>query len=410
MGDRKRFGMVSSVAAAIMGFTAIGAQAFVGGGQSTSPMVQGENAFGFALLRAVDSHGGNVFVSPLSIGQAMTMLDDGAAGATRAQISQALGVSGMDSDAVNRQSNALGGDLQSADPGVELSIANALWADQHISFLPTYTQTCLSVFGANSSSLDFADPSAAQTINSWVKAHTDGKIDAIVTADSIRRASAVLTDAVYFHGKWRSTFNKGATQEGPFTTASGSTPNLPMMEQTHLFPVLQNDQFQAVKLPYGNGRISMFIVLPRSGQSVDSIAANLSAEQWDSWMSTMAIARVDLTLPRFHVDFSASLVSALKSLGITDAFERHDADFSGMSQTPMFVSDVEHKTTLDVDESGTTATAATAITMMPTMAMPVMGPPIVIRVDHPFLCAIVDNQTGAVLFVGLIRNPQELQQ
>jgi serpin B len=179
-----------------------------------------------------------------------------------------------------------------------------------------------------------------------------------------------------------------------------------MMHQTHLLTVLQNDRFQAVRLPYGGGRISMVIVLPRSGRTLDSLASELTTGEWSDWMTSMSAATVDLTVPRFHIEYAAGLVDALKSIGVTDAFEGRRADFGPMSETPMFVSDVVHKTTLDVDEAGTTATAATAITMMPTLAAPRLNPPIVIRVDHPFLCAIQDDQTGALIFVGLIRDPQ----
>jgi serine protease inhibitor len=185
---------------------------------------------------------------------------------------------------------------------------------------------------------------------------------------------------------------------------------MPMMHQTNEFQVLQTDVFQAVQLPYGNGRISMVIVLPRMGQSLDAVASSLTEDQWKTWMSSMTSHSVDLTMPRFHVDYSASLVRGLQYMGIRDAFDGGKADFSPMSATSMYVSDVLHKTTLDVDEAGTVATAATAITMVATAAEPMPAPPpIVIRVDHPFLCAIEDSKTGVLLFVGFIRDPGVVQ-
>jgi serine protease inhibitor len=373
-------------------------------------VAQSENSFGFALLQAVDDHRANVFVSPLSIGQAMTMLYDGAGGVTRDQIGKAMRLDGLDAAAVDAGAGALRSGISDADPNVDLAIANALWADNSVEFRSSYAQTCLNVFGAQATSLDFKDPSAAATINSWVSRNTKGHITSIVSANSIHEAGAVLTDAVYFHGSWSHAFDPGDTQDGPFTLASGDTKQLPMMEQTHRFSSIETDSYQAVALPYGAGRISMVIVLPRTGKSLDSIASALTGDSWQDLKSSMVSNQVDITLPRFHVDYSTSLVDGLKSMGIADAFDRHAADFQPMSDTPMYVSAVVHKTTLDVDEAGTTATAATGITMMPMMAMPVRRPPIVIRVDHPFICAIQDNQTGALLFIGLIRDPATLAQ
>ena len=372
-------------------------------------IAQRENDFGFSLLRSVDDHSGNVFISPISVGQAMTMLCDGARGETRTQIAGAMNFAGLGAADVDGASFGLRNAVTGADSSVDLSVANALWADRSVDFRPTYADRCLSIFDAPSTTLDFNSPSAASIINSWVSQNTKGKITSILAPGPIFGAGAVLTDAVYFHGSWSNKFDPQATESAPFTGSAGTSIQLPMMHQTTDFAVMQNNIFQAVKLPYGNGRISMVIVLPRAGVPLESLSYGLTSDEWRTWLSSMSEYPVDLTLPKFHIDYSTSLASGLKTMGIRDAFGPGAADFEPMSDTAMYVSDVLHKTTLDVDETDTTATAATAIVMAQSCAAP--SPPIapiVIRVDHPFLCAIQDNTTGALLFVGYIRDPQAM--
>ena len=379
---------------------------------AAQPAAALENAFAFDLLRTVNRSAstGNSFLSPLSIDQAISMLAAGAGGETLAEIDNTLHAGATAPDAL-AQAAALRSRLLAqsgvANSSVEINIANALWANRGVALRPAYTSACQRQLGARASTLDFSQPAAAKTINQWVATRTRGKINSIVQPSVLANASAVLTDAVYFHGRWSDPFDVSDTKNALFHTASGAAETLPMMTQTDFFPAAQTDAFQAVALPYGKSGMSMVIVLPRAGHSLDALARALTPASWNQLMSSLHGTNVQLFLPRFHIDYSIELASSLSALGMRQVFTA-GANLSPMSSTPLYVSSVIHKTTLDVDEKGTVATAATGIVAV-TMSAMVPPPPITIRVDHPFLCAIRDNATGALLFLGCVRSPQAIK-
>ncbi len=371
-----------------------------------------ENAFAFNLLHAVEGNAstGNVFLSPLSIDQAVSMLAAGAGGQTLAEIDNTLQTGNSKPDALGQAAAMrywLLAHSGAAGSSVDITVANALWSNRGITLRPEYVAACRRQLDARASTLDFGQPSAAKTINQWVGTQTRGKIDSIVQQSDLAGASAVLTDAVYFHGRWDSPFEASDTTSAPFHTASGAAKTLPMMTQTQFFPAAQTDAFQAIALPYGHSGISMVVVLPRAGRSLDALARSMTPAQWDGLTSSLHGTNVQLFLPRFHLDYSTGLAKSLSTLGMRRVFSPA-ADLSPMSSTPLYVSSVIHKTTLDVDEKGTVATAATGI-INRAMAVRILQQPLTIRVDHPFLCAIRDDATGALLFLGCVRDPQPIK-
>ena len=372
-----------------------------------SRLVAGNERFGFKLFAEVTKQdaGKNVFISPASVGLALAMTYNGAEGETKQAMSRSLEAQGMSLDELNRAYAQLKAALESPDPKVQLNIANSLWAKKSITFKPDFIQRDKQFYDAEVTSLDFNDPAAAATINSWVADKTKGKIDKIV--DQIDAQSILfLINAIYFKGKWTLEFDKAKTKEDTFTTGSGHQKRHPLMQQSGKYNYYEDKTFQAVSLPYGGGRVSMYVFLPKTGTSLDDFQKNLTASNWDAWMKEFVQTQGDISVPRFRVEYEIGLNEALKALGMGIAFDPARANFTGMVQTSenAFISRVKHKTFAEVNEEGTEAAAVTSVEMRVTSAM---RPPKTFRmiIDHPFFFAIRDNKTGTMLFMGSIVDP-----
>ena len=371
--------------------------------QDARAIGQAQTAFGIDLLGQLThaTPGQNVVFSPTSIATILTLTMDGTGGQTRADMAHALHLSLLPAKAVNDGSRTL---MQSfaGSPDVTLSVANALWANKGVSFAPTFQATAQDSFGADAQTLDFSSSSAADTINDWVGKNTRGHITQIVTPDVVAAANVVLTNAVYFEGKWQSAFDKDDTQDAPFTLTDGTNQVVPMMmQEAQQFGYQENAEFQAVRLPYGKGRFVMDVFLPR-GKMEDFLPA-VTEDLWQKWDSAFKPTQVQIFLPRWKMQGRAELSSPLKSLGMARAFG-NGADFVPMGLPHDYISAVLHKATVDVDEQGTVATAATAVIME--KSMHIAPPPKVFRADHPFLFAIQDTESGALLFIGVVYSPK----
>ena len=360
--------------------------------------------FGFRLLHTLDQSepNGNIFFSPLSISSALTMTLNGAGGQTEQDMAKTLALGAMTRDQVNAANGLLLSSLASPDPKVEVKIASALWARRGITLAPAFQERCHCFYDARAESLDFGSPEAVSTINNWVKGNTKGKITQLVSPPDVASATAVLTNAIYFHGLWQTAFNKAATRSAPFLRVDGGEKRVPMMQQEGRFSYSETADAQAVSLPYGDGRMSLYVLLPKTGQSAEALAKNLDEKAWSARVADMKPTSLTVFLPRFKAEYSGHLRGPLSALGMGSAFER-GADFRPMGLNDSFIGEVIHKAVLDVDEEGTTAAAATAVIMTRAARLP---PPTVMRVDRPFFLALRDNATGTILFEGLIRDPQ----
>jgi serpin B len=253
--------------------------------------------------------------------------------------------------------------------------------------------------------LDLTSPAAVPTINRWVSDETNGKIEHLI--ERIEHEKLFLLNAIYFKGAWASEFDKAKTRDDDFTLVRGSK-RVPMMSQSGNYPYLETKDFQAVSLPYGGGRVSFYVFLPTQQSSLAAFEKNLTEANWQQWMQGFNATDGDISLPRFRVEYEATLNDALKALGMGVAFDEGRANFSGMiraSGQNVYISRVKHKTFAEVNEEGTEAAAVTSTEMRATSAMrPQQRFNMV--VDRPFFCAIRDNSTGAVLFMGSIYDPQ----
>jgi serpin B len=320
-------------------------------------------------------------------------------------MAKTLSLSALPQDKINVANAALLPALMS-DPSVQVSVANALWANAGLAFSPAFEADAKQFYRAQATTIDFNSPSAAGTINGWVRKNTQGRIPQIVTPDDLKYATNILTNAVYFHGEWQTPFETVNTIIKPFHLPGGGTKPVPLMQNTSEVAYSETPQFQAAALPYGTGRIAMVILLPKPSVSVETLALSLTGETTAHWLAAMPTTDIQLYLPRFKADMTASLGDPLSTLGMSLAF-KDDADFDRMTSRRTKLSAVLHVATLDVDEQGTVAAAATGVAAMAgAMPMAPPPPPPVMRVDRPFIVLIRDTETGSLLFAGVIRDPQ----
>lgn len=373
---------------------------------SIETLVAANNEFGFDLfnqLRQQDK-GKNVFCSPLSVATALAMTYNGAAGETHLAMKNALKYGAMNNADLNQSSLALLAKLRSADPKIELLTVNSLWARQGVNFNPAFMDRNRQFFSAEVAALDFASPQAVKTINDWVSQNTKGKIPEIIEQISGDQVM-FLINAVYFKGQWQKKFDPALTQPQPFHLIDSKTKQTPMMAQSGNYPYFKGENFQAVSLPYGQGGAALYLFLPNEGVSLNNFLSGVNFQNWQQWMPSFRNAPGDVKLPRFKMNYSRELNDPLKALGMSVAFERGKADFSGIrEQKDLFISQVKHKAVLEVNEEGSEAAATTSVAIGITS---VRREPERFNfvADRPFLLAIRDQQTGAILFLGAVVEP-----
>jgi serpin B len=375
-------------------------------------LVAADNRFAFDLFRAIAERRGadsSLFISPLSVGMALGMTVNGAAGATRDSMLGALDLDGLALDEVNRGYRGVIDLLRGLDPGVAFTLANSIWYRNSITPAQAFLDDTRTWFDADVRSLDFRAPTAARTINDWVNAQTRGKIPTIVDDPIPADVIMYLINAIYFKGSWTQRFDPALTHDAPFTLRDGGTVPASMMSHAEAASVryFLGDSVTVVDLPYGGQAWSMTIVLPRTAAGIDGLSASLTAERWNGWIGALDSGGVIVTMPKFKLTYADELTPVLRALGMGIAFcDSFSADFSRMypSARPgdVCITDVRHKTYVDVYEEGTEAAAVTSVGVGVTSAPP---SPLHITVDRPFLVAIRERLTGAILFLGKETNP-----
>lgn len=371
-------------------------------------LVNANNNFGFQLFQELvpQDFGKNIFISPISIAQALTMTYNGAEKETKTAMAKTLNIEGLSLKEVNENNQVLISRLKNADPKVTLNIANSLWAKLGVKFKSDFLKRNKNYFNAQITALNFADPKATKIINDWVKKKTNNKIPQIVDKIDPVYTMLYLINAVYFKGNWSVKFDKKQTQDRPFTLMDGTKKQIPMMYQKGNYRYLKTDKFQAISLPYGKGSISMYIFLPDTNYQLNKLLKNLNLKNWQEWISQFHSMDGTIILPRFQLEYEKSLNPALKNLGMEIAFTAGKADFSGMTQMPLdlYINEVKHKVFVEVNEEGTEAAAATAVEIRTTSIREPQE--FMMIVDRPFFCAICDNETGSILFMGAITDPK----
>ncbi|MDT9184728.1 serpin family protein [Limnospira sp. PMC 289.06] len=370
-------------------------------------VVAAYTGFAFRLFSRVYQHQNqeNIFISPASITNALAMTYNGAAGTTKEAIAQTLQVQDISLAELNQANLALNQSISALDEDVQINIANSLWLHQSAFFLPDFLDRINQFYQAKLTAVDFSSPDTPSQINDWVKQETNGKITQIV--ETIPNQTILyLINAIYFKGMWSEPFDKELTQEQPFTLIDGSTKLHPLMFQFGNYLYLENSDFQGISLPYGDdARFSLYVFLPRENVSLDRFYTQLNATQWEEWIKQMRSRPGSIQLPRFQLEYEVGLNDSLKSMGMDIAFDPNQADFSNLTpDNNVRISEVKHKTFVEVNEEGTEAAAVTSVTVF-TESTPSIPEPFSMVVNRPFFLAIRDNQTRTILFMGSIVDP-----
>ncbi len=356
--------------------------------------VEGVNAFGSRLLDAPDAEASSVpLLSPLSLASCLAIVLNGAAGRTRAVLTQALGVEGDAEDDLNRGFRDLRTHVRESSEQIRVELATAVWGPPGAAFDRDFVRRVQDSYAAEVRTLGPAGPEAASLVNRWVSERTHERITHLVgPGDLADGPTCVLTDAVYFKGPWALPFEPRDTRVAPFTLPDGRRQDAPMMTRVGHHAYAESDEWQAVALDYADGHLSMQVLLPRPG-------IELPSSVWPRVGPQLGDALVRLTLPRFSASCEVDLVTPLSQLGLSGLF-RPGADFSRMGLSGSFISAWRHSARVDVSEEGTEAAAASAVVLGRSL---VQGVEMI--VDRPFLFAIVDNRSGVLLFLGRVAEP-----
>jgi len=370
--------------------------------------------FSFALYARLACKPGNVFFSPFSISSALAMACEGANGPTADEIVRVLG---LEADPTKRR--AAMQTLMSSVPGtptgflkktpaVTLDTANALWGARQVMFKKEFIDILQTHYGATARTLDFVKEKddAVKTINDWTERKTNKRIQKLVGRDDLPDDIAlVITNAVYFKGEWAEPFKKAGTRDADFTLADGTKVQVPTMHLTEPYAYAKQEACAVLSIPYKGEQLSMIFVLPDAPDGLPALEKSLTPERVTTMVKSMKRERVAVALPRFHAETQYDLNSDLQALGIRLAFS-DQADFKKITaDVPLYFSKVIHKAFVDVNETGTEAAAATALTMRAGSAMPRPTP--VFRADHPFVFMIHDAKTGQILFMGRLADPRK---
>ncbi len=351
------------------------------------------------LDRINASEKGSYVVSPLSMQFLLGMILSGAKGTTADQICQVLGYGAGETSDVNEFCRSLLQQLPALDKATTLKIANAIAVNKDVSLLDSYKKTVTNYYEAQVSAMDFGDAKGTvKKINNWCSDHTEGLIPKVLEEDQVSPDMlAFLMNALYFKSKWSNPFDKSNTDEESFTDEAGKASKVKMMHQSAQLPYTENDQYQAVRLGYGNGAYAMLILLPRGKNTVSDVVKALKAIG-DPNLVSMPERQVDLALPRFETKFHIELSEILAAMGMPLAFSPA-ADFSAMSKVPAYLDFVQQDAVIKVDEEGSEAAAISIGGMRKNTSIGGEGP-VSFHADHPFLYLIAETSTGAILFAG----------
>ena len=367
--------------------------------------------FTFSLFRTVVAKDpdANMFLSPASAAFALAMTASGASGATWTAMSKVLGADAAHQDALAEQ-NAIELRSLESQSGVQLKIANSIWAAQGRPFRPAFLSGAKQSYHAEVTSLVLHGDAALQRINDWVAKATNDRIRSILSDTLPENANMVLLNAVYFKGKWIDPFDSTDTKAHSFALPHGRVESRQLMERQAFMLYARDTNVQVVRLPYQGGRIAMYVLLPDSGKSLSKLVSGLTSKRFARLMRSLEKKDVHLELPRFRLESGADLSEPLSELGMGIAFDHRFASFGGMlppdylKEHNVWIDAVVQKSWVEVNEQGTEAAAVTGV-VLNEVTLTVPPVPIEFIVDRPFIVAIRDDRTGLLLFLGQITDP-----
>jgi serpin B len=380
--------------------------------ENQKKLIEGENAFACDLYRKLAQKEGNLFFSPVSVSTALTMTHIGASDTTADQMAKVLHLPPL-GNRLHQENHARLYEWNQASSGnrYTLSIANALWGQEGKQWEPVFQSTIENHYAKGFHAIDFAQPeSARKKVNQWVKEQTREKIPELLPDGAISNLTRlILTNAIYFKSNWAFAFKPQGTETIAFYPEPDKPVKTPIMFQTFEFGYYSSDQFAVLELPYVGKELSMIVLLPHSGP-LAKIESQLNADQLQKSFSSLKKHEVNVGLPKFKIESDFRLKEPLVSLGMKDAFDSNQANFSGMDGTrDLFIGDVYHKAFIEVGEEGTEAAGSTGVVMIPKSEPGGPSGPSIIRFHavRPFLFFIRDNSSGSILFMGRITDPSK---
>ncbi|MFC1725514.1 serpin family protein [candidate division KSB1 bacterium] len=374
--------------------------------KAETDLISSENEFAFKLFKEtvnVDKDK-NIFISPLSISMALGMTLNGADGETKDAMVNTLEFADMTDEEINSSYKSLIELLLNLDSNVAMQIANSIWCLEGYPVIEDFKSVNRTYFDAEVSTLNFFAPGALDIINGWVYDNTNGRIEDII--DEIPfNARLYVINALFFKGDWTYKFDPADTKDKDFFLLDETSKTVKMMGIKTNFGYYDNENFQAVDLPYGNGNYCMTIFLPKYEVEIDEIASSFSQENWNNWINSFTEREVNLFLPKFKLDYKIEekTKTVLTSLGMGVAFDEWAANFSRINENnELFISRVIHKTFIEVNEEGTEASAATVVEI----SYRGIGDDLTLAINKPFIFVIREKVSGTILFMGKIINPE----
>ena len=363
-------------------------------------MVNSSNEFAFNLFRTAQDEKESQILSPISITYALGMLNNGAAGETQQQIDKVLGFSDAGADGINDFCYKMLQMAPTLDPLTKVMIANTIYMNKPYELKQEFVEKAKAFYNAEPETRDFHDGKTRDVINQWAADHTEQMITEVLKEKTFNPdVVSYLLNAIYFKGSWTLKFDKAETVDEDFLTPNEGKVSLPMMHQLTAFDYGETDDYQALRLPYGNGSFVMTVLLPKTdSRAVPQVP---TAEAWQQLNRRMYGHKVDVKLPRFESTTDIYLKDIMMTLGMPDAFDAQKADFSNFCYTPTFIGQMKQVAKIKLDEEGTEAAAVTVIVMDKGDVGPDEPEHVInFHANHPFLYVISEQKTGAVFFIG----------
>ncbi|MCH9658684.1 serpin family protein [archaeon] len=373
-------------------------------GSTINKSEQKDFVFAFYSEVAKENKNLNLFFSPFSISTAFSMAYEGAKENTASEMQRVFGFipdvqerKEFISDTLER--------LNSKDDLYKLQIANALWIKENYPIKQEYLDTAKTSYDSTTDAVDFVTDDGINKINEWTSEKTQGKIQDILSPGSTDELTRmVITNAIYFKGKWGEPFEPRNTSEGTFWTDKDKSVTVPMMKiPAEMFRYHETRDLQALEMHYVGGDISMLILLPKDRDGLESVEDSMNIQKLDSIRDTMTLEPLTVKIPKFEFETQYDLIGSLESLGMHDAFDKDNANFTGMTDEQVYLDQAVHKAFVNVNEEGTEAAAITALVVQAESGPP--EPRHEFVADHPFMFVIQEKETGEILFMGRVVDP-----
>jgi serpin B len=368
------------------------------------------NDFAFNLFRVVSQSeyqkDKSLALSPLSLTFAMGMLNAGATGQTSKEINSMLGLQDEDREAVNALCKQLIEEVPRINKSVVLQMANCVAIDNALNLQESYQEQVNNSYHAEVLSLPFASHESVGYINDWCSRNTNGMIPRII--DQLSGVLA-LVNAVYFDAPWTHKFQKALTKSENFTKEDKSQVTLPMMHTEYRYDYMQDDDFSAISMPYGDGENwKMYVLLPHIDKTTtEDVINGLTEARWNKVLSSFERNRqdgvppmIDVKLPSFEIKTSMDLNGCIKQLGATSMFLPQNELSEICNNKDLMVNLVKQNVAMEVYEDGTKASAATAIVMDVASLNNKTTPVAKFYANHPFVYLIQEASSGAIIFIG----------